>query len=80
MGAIQTLDLIKGKVLDAANFEILKSAYEMQEKNIEQLKTSNEALKDNNQALNEKFDSLNEGFDERAVGSVINAQERGITA
>jgi FtsZ-binding cell division protein ZapB len=58
MGAIEILDLVKGKVLDAANFEKLKSAYELQENNIEQLKTNNDALKESNGLLREKNQKL----------------------
>ncbi|EHF7843799.1 hypothetical protein J3Y18_003593, partial [Salmonella enterica] len=45
---------VKGKVLDAAHFELLKHAYELQEHNISQLKTNNAALKESNELLKER--------------------------
>jgi predicted nuclease with TOPRIM domain len=74
MGITEALDNIKGKVLDAAHFEILKSAYELQEKNIKQLQTNNglleekvikleeenRHLKDTNQDLTETVAELQE--------------------
>ena len=35
-------------MLDAVNFELLKTAYELQNQNIEQLKNNNTALKESN--------------------------------
>jgi len=45
---------IKGKVLDAQHFDLLKHAYDLQNQNIEQLKSNNEALKEKAQLLSEK--------------------------
>jgi len=59
MDIIQILSTIKGKVLDAANFELLKTAYGLQNQNIEQLKNNNTALKESNDLLKEKINSLN---------------------
>jgi len=54
------LTSIKGKVLDAANFDILRSAYVLQNQNIEQLKSNNEAITENNQLLRERCAKLEE--------------------
>lgn len=48
MEITKILQTIKGKVLDATHFELLRNAYELQEKNITQLKSNNEALKESN--------------------------------
>lgn len=45
---------LKGKVLDASHFELLKHAYDLQEQNIIQLKSNNAALKESNSLLKEK--------------------------
>lgn len=63
MDIIQALTVLKGKVLDAANFELLKSAYELQNENIEQYKNNNTALKENNDLLKEKISGLKEEND-----------------
>ena len=49
---------IKGKVLDAAHFELLKSAYDLQAQNLEQLQANNAALKESNDLLKEKAGTL----------------------
>lgn len=49
---------LKGKVLDAAHFELLKHAYDLQEENIKQLKTNNDALRENNQLLADEIAAL----------------------
>ena len=41
---MQILAGLKDKVLDASHFDILRHAYELQNQNIEQLKTNNDAL------------------------------------
>ena len=51
---LKILSDIKGKALDAVNFELLKRTYELQNKNIEQLKNNNEALKESINLLKEK--------------------------
>jgi len=45
---------LKGKVLDAGHFELLKHAYDLQEQNVTQLKSNNAALKESNELLKEK--------------------------
>ncbi len=60
MNIVGILSTIKGKVLDAASFEFLQNAYEMQNKNIEQLSNNNEALKESNELLKEKNNALKE--------------------
>ncbi|MDO9465525.1 MAG: hypothetical protein Q7J67_09555 [bacterium] len=55
---IKTLLMLKGKVLDAVNFELLRRAYELQNQNIEQLKNNNEALKESNTLLRDKANRL----------------------
>jgi len=54
MGITEALSGIKGKVLDAAHFELLKSAYDLQEKNIKQLQTSNVLLKEQVEHIKEE--------------------------
>ena len=58
MDTLKILGDIKGKVLDAAHFDLLKHAYELQEKNIEQLKSNTEALKESNEQYKEKLYKL----------------------
>lgn len=54
MDITSILQGIKGKVLDAAHFDLLKHAYELQEQNINQLKSNNEAIKESNLLIQEK--------------------------
>ena len=54
MDITSILQGIKGKVLDAAHFDLLKHAYELQEQNISQLKSNNEAIKESNLLIQEK--------------------------
>ena len=54
MDMLAILSGIKGKVLDAHNFDLLKRVYDLQNENIEQLKSNNEALKEKNGLLEEK--------------------------
>lgn len=58
MNIVEILSAIKGKVLDVAHFELLKSAYELQSQNIEQLKENNNALKESNVLLKSKAEGL----------------------
>lgn len=58
MDVISILNGVKNKVLDARNYELLKRAYDLQNENIEQLKSNNEALKESNQLLQEKVERL----------------------
>jgi predicted nuclease with TOPRIM domain len=58
MDISKILGEIKGKALDAAHFDLLKHAYDLQNENIEQLKSNNEALKESNQLLLDKLERL----------------------
>ena len=58
MDVISILSGVKNKVLDAKNYELLKHAYDLQNENIEQLKSNNEALKESNQLILEKVKRL----------------------
>ena len=51
MDILGILNTIKGKVLDAAHFELLQSAYGLQDENIKQLKENNLLLKEKNNDL-----------------------------
>lgn len=72
MDIIKILSDIKGKALDTVHFELLKSAYELQNQNIEQLKNNNEALKENNNLLKEKVQALekNKSGLEKKIGDI----------
>ncbi len=48
---------LKGKVLDASHFDLLRHAYDLQEQNIVQLKSNNAALKESNDLLKDKLSS-----------------------
>src|SRR6266545_1713648 len=58
MDILAMLAALKDKVLDAGHYEILRHAYELQNGNIEQLKTNNEALKESNGLLKERAAAL----------------------
>ena len=58
MDAISILNGLKNKILDAKNYELLKHTYDLQNQNIEQLKTSNEGFKEDNKRLREEVDGL----------------------
>lgn len=58
MDILSILQNLKGKVLDAAYFDVLKHAYELQDQNLRQLKGNNEALKESNDLLREKVSRL----------------------
>ena len=45
---------LKGNVLDASHFDLLKHAYDLQEQNITQLKSNNAALRESNELIKEK--------------------------
>ncbi|MCG7981022.1 MAG: hypothetical protein G8D81_15190 [gamma proteobacterium symbiont of Clathrolucina costata] len=65
---------LKGKVLDASHFDLLKHAYDLQEENIKQLKTNNDALKDSNQLLQDEVAALKKVKDDLAnENSVVRA-------
>lgn len=55
MDILNILQTLKGKVLDATNFELLKHAYELQDENLKQLKSNNEALRESNDLVKEKM-------------------------
>ena len=54
MDAISLLNGVKNKVLDATNYELLKHNYELQNQNIEQLKTAKELSEKSNEHLQEE--------------------------
>ena len=58
MSLMEILNDLKGKALDAAHFDLLKHAYELQDKNMEQLEKSNAGLEKENQCLKEKVQQL----------------------
>ncbi len=58
MDILSILSGLKGKVLDAAHFELLQSAYELQSQNISQLKENNAAIKESNVLLTDKIKQL----------------------
>jgi FtsZ-binding cell division protein ZapB len=60
MDIINILGTIKGKVLDASNFDLLKHAYEHQNQNIVQLKDNNDALHESNELLKQKIRELSD--------------------
>ena len=59
MDIIKILGTLKGKVLDASHFDLLKHAYDLQKKNIVQLKNNNDVLKESNDLLKQKIIELN---------------------
>jgi hypothetical protein len=58
MDFLGMLNGLKGKVLDAAHFDLLKSAYDLQNENITQLKSNNEALKENAELVRGQVEQL----------------------
>jgi predicted nuclease with TOPRIM domain len=60
MDIINILGTIKGKVLEASHFDLLKHTYEQQKQNIGQLKDNNDALRKNNELLKQKIKELND--------------------
>jgi predicted nuclease with TOPRIM domain len=60
MDIINILGTIKGKVLDASHFDLLKHAYEQHQQNISQLKDNNDALRESNELLKQKIKDLND--------------------
>jgi len=58
MDILSILSGLKGKVLDATHFELLQSAYELQNQNISQLKENNAAIKESNVLLTDKIQQL----------------------
>lgn len=58
MDIIKLIDGIKGKVLDASKIDLLKHAYDLQNQNIEQLKTNNEAVRESHGLLQKKVEQI----------------------
>lgn len=58
MDILNILEQLKQKGLDVVQIELLKSAYELQNRNIEQLKDNNDALRESHQLLKEKVTTL----------------------
>ena len=58
MDILGVLQALKGKVLDATHFELLKHAYELQNENLAQLKNNNEALRESNGLVKDKLAKL----------------------
>lgn len=86
MDIINILTTVKGKVLDATNFDILKHAYELQDENLFQLKTNNEAIKESNALLKEKIqelrdenDSLKKSIDSFATSDAPERNKQGLS-
>lgn len=82
MKFLKFLGDIKGKVLDAAHYEKLKHAYELQEKNIEQLNRNNELLQLKLQKLeteNEKLRIGNKEYETRLKTYETKASEQSLS-
>ena len=60
MDILNILDTVKGKVLDASHFDMLKHAYELQDQNIVQLRDNNDALRKTNELLKQRIKELND--------------------
>ena len=58
MGVLDILTSLKDKVLDAAHFELLRSAYELQDKNVDQLRQNNDAIRESNELLRQQMGQL----------------------
>jgi len=58
MDILGILTGIKGKVIDAAHFDMLQNAYDLQNQNAEQLKSNNDAITESNQLLRERCEKL----------------------
>ena len=65
MDITKILSTIKGKVLDAANYELLANAYDLQQQNIIQLKENNTSIKESNSLLKEKLESYKKTMHEQ---------------
>jgi len=76
MDIIKTLTQIKGKVLDAAHFEILRNAYDLQNQNIDQLKTNNTAFRESNSLLKENNSRLEK--ETRSLKETVSTLEKQI--
>jgi len=78
MGWSEILGTLKGKVLDAANLELLEHTYELQERTIKQLESNNNALEKNKELLenvvkklkleNRELTAVNEDYTEQLKG------------
>jgi cell division protein FtsB len=58
MDILNILDQLKQKGLDVVQVELLKNAYELQNRNLEQLKANNDALRESHDLLKEKIANL----------------------
>jgi hypothetical protein len=58
MDIFNILEQLKQKGLDVVQVELLKNAYELQNRNLEQLKENNDALRESNNLLKEKVENL----------------------
>ena len=58
MDFLKILDAMKDKILDEANLEKLKSAYNVQKESIKQLRVSNDSLRENSELLEERVRNL----------------------
>lgn len=58
MDILNILEQLKQKGLDVIQVELLKNAYELQERNVAQLKVNNDALRESNDLLKEKVAKL----------------------
>ena len=58
MDIISILEQLKKKGLDVVQIELLKNAYELQNRNLDQLKENNDALRESNDLLKEKIQKL----------------------
>jgi len=56
--ALAILETVKNKVLDAVNFERLRTAYEWLDENLRQITANNAALRESNDLLKEKVTRL----------------------
>jgi len=64
MDIIKILSGLKGKVLDAANYELLKQTYDLQNSNIEQLKENNRLLQDKVKRIEKENKSLKNSLEQ----------------
>lgn len=65
---LKILDQLKQKGLDVVQVELLQNAYELQNRNLEQLKENNDALRESNDLLKEKIAKLeqeNQGMEKK---------------
>jgi len=78
MGAMDFLDGLKGAALDQAHIVMIKHAYELQEKNVEQLERNNALLEKEIQRLEPEIKKLQEE-NENLIASGLNETEFHVT-